>query len=175
MNNDFDAGCGCGDTCSRFVRHRMGIDLWLALLVISLVAHCAGCEEATITATGDRAFWQVLATFFQPTPEFRNHFGSYRSPLLFEDGALVKSAADWARRRKEILAQWHELMGQWPAILEKPKVDFLSESRRDNHTQHLVRIQIAPQQRGDGWLLVPEGNGPFPAVLVLFYEPEPSI
>jgi dienelactone hydrolase len=66
-------------------------------------------------------------------------------------------------------------MGPWPALFEKPKVEVLSSSRRDNFTQHKVRIEIAPHQISDGWLLVPEGEGRFPAVLVLYYEPETSI
>src|SRR5262249_6507554 len=86
----------------------------------------------------------------------------------------VQSAADWARRRKEILDNWHSLMGPWPTVLEKPRVEVLARSRRDNFTQYRVRLEIAPKQTGEGWLMVPEGRGPFPAVLVVFYEPETS-
>src|SRR5262249_17976059 len=60
-----------------------------------------------------------IAPFFQPPVEFADKFGSYRSPLLFADGKRVQSAADWARRRKEILDNWHSLMGPWPTVLEK--------------------------------------------------------
>lgn len=67
-----------------------------------------------------------------------------------------------------------ELMGPWPPVIEKPKVEILQKSRRENFTQHRVRLEIAPQQTGDGWLLVPDGKGPVPAVLVVFYEPETS-
>ena len=66
-------------------------------------------------------------------------------------------------------------MGPWPPYLGKPKVEFLSKSRRDNFIQHRVRVEIAPQQTGEGWLLVPEGKQSFPAVLVVYYEPETSI
>ena len=67
-----------------------------------------------------------------------------------------------------------ELMGPWPPLIEKPKVEILATSRRDNFTQHRVRVEIAPQQSGEGWLLIPDGQGPFPAALVVFYEPETS-
>ena len=119
--------------------------------------------------------WPLIAPFFQPPAAFSNQFGSYRSPLLFTDGSRVRLAEDWSRRRAEIRREWMELMGPWPPIIEKPKVEILQTSRRGNFTQHRVQLEIAPQQTGEGWLLVPEGKGPFPAVLVVFYEPETSV
>ena len=115
-----------------------------------------------------------LAPFFQPPTEFTNQFGAYRSPLLFADGSRARTPADWSRRRAEIRQQWMKLMGAWPPLIEKPRVEFLATSRRDNFTQHRVRVEIAPQQSGEGWLLIPDGQGPFPAALVVFYEPETS-
>jgi len=50
-------------------------------------------------------------------------------------------------------------------------LEFLSKSQRDHFTQHRVNLEIAPRQTGEGWLLVPDGQGPFPAVLVVYYEP----
>jgi len=116
----------------------------------------------------------LIAPFFQPPTEFTNRFGAYRSPLLFSDGSRVRTSVDWARRRAEIRQQWMALMGSWPPLIEKPKVEILAMSRQDNFTQHRVRLEIAPQQSGEGWLLIPDGKGPFPAVLVVFYEPETS-
>jgi dienelactone hydrolase len=46
---------------------------------------------------------------------------------------------------------------------------------RETFVRHRVRLEIAPGQTGEGWLLVPEGEGHFPAVLVLYYEPETSV
>ena len=122
-----------------------------------------------------RDVWKAIEPYFQPPAEFAGKLGSYRSPLLFADGASVKSAADWPRRRKEILDTWTDLMGPWPKVIEKPKVEVLAKSRRENFTQYRVRLEIAPEQTGDGWLLVPDGTGPFPAALVVFYEPETSV
>lgn len=119
--------------------------------------------------------WFLIASAFQPPPEFAGQLGSYRSPLVFQDGSTVKTAADWARRRSEILKAWHGLMGGWPPVIEKPRTEFLSQSRRETFTQHRIRIEIASGQTGEGWLLVPDGPGPFPAVLVVYYEPETSI
>ena len=38
-----------------------------------------------------------------------------------------------------------------------------------------MRVEIAPGRTTEGYLLVPDGRGPFPAVLVVFYEPETGI
>ena len=119
--------------------------------------------------------WDIIAPFFQPPSEFAGQFGAFRSPLLFNDGTPVKSAADWPRRRAEILRQWTELMGPWPPVLERPKVEVIAKTHRDNFAQRRVRVEIAPNQTGEGWLLVPDGAARFPAVLVVYYEPETSV
>jgi Protein of unknown function (DUF1593)/REJ domain/Esterase FrsA-like len=136
----------------------------LALLpLISPMARAAGNDA-----------WSLLAPHFQPPPEFAGKLGGFRSPLRFDDGAPVASAADWPRRRQEIQRAWHELMGPWPKVIEHPSVEVLSETRRENFRQRRVRLEIAPGQKSEGWLLIPDGSGPFPAVLVVFYEPETS-
>ncbi len=109
-----------------------------------------------------------------PPAEFEGKMGSYRSPLLFDDGTRVTKAEDWPRRRAEILRYWHGVMGEWPPLLEKPELETLREERRENFTQRRVRLEVAPGQRQEGWLLVPDGAGPFAAVLVVYYEPETS-
>jgi hypothetical protein len=136
---------------------------------------CSGATAQTTKQKSESRGFSDIAPFFQPPAAFSNQFGAYRSPLLFTDGSRVRSAEDWSRRRVEIRREWMELMGPWPPIIEKPTVEILETSRRENFTQHRVRLEIAPQQTGAGWLLVPDGKGPFPAVLVVFYEPETSV
>jgi dienelactone hydrolase len=113
---------------------------------------------------------------YEPPAEFAGELGDYRSPLKFADGSAVKSAADWPRRRKEILDKWHRRLGAWPPLVERPEVKRLETVDRDGFTQHHVRVQITPDgKQADGYLLVPDGKGPFPAVFVPFYEPQTSI
>ena len=100
--------------------------------------------------------------------------GDYRSPLLFKDGREVRTPADWQQRRAEILADWHGILGAWPPVIEKPALEVLESKPREDFTQQRVRVQIAPDQHAEGYLLLPEGKGPFPAVFVPFYEPETS-
>lgn len=130
---------------------------------------------ATLCGAESGPNWEVLAPYFQPPPEYATPAKSLRSPLLFNDGQRLASAADWPRRRAEILKQWHDLMGPWPRLIERPVVEVLTTTHRDNFTQHRVRLEIAPGQTGEGCLLVPDGEWPFPAALVVYYEPETSV
>jgi hypothetical protein len=114
-----------------------------------------------------------LSRFFQPPTEFDKP-SPHRSPLRFDDGREVKTAAEWPVRRAEILKTWHQLMGEWPPVLEHPKIEKLETKQRENFTQHRIRLQIAPEQTGEGYLLIPDGKSPFPAVFVPYYEPETS-
>ncbi len=118
----------------------------------------------------------ALTLFAQAPPEYANDYGSYRSPLKLASGKPVRNAEDWARRRQEILKTWHELMGPWPPLIEKPRAEYLRTIRRENFTQHRVRVEIAPEGRTvDGYLAVPDGQAPFPAVVVVYYDAETSI
>jgi hypothetical protein len=113
---------------------------------------------------------------FKPPAEFITDFGSYRSPLKFDDNTPVRTAADWTKRRGEILRYWHTAMGAWPPIIEKPKVEYLEKETRGSVTQHHVRIETAPgRTTDDAYLLIPDGKGPFPAVVVVFYEAKTGI
>jgi hypothetical protein len=117
------------------------------------------------------AVWKQIAPYFKPPAELANDFGNYRSPLKFNDGSPVKTAADWSKRRQEILKSWNDLMGNWPKVIEKPKIEYLPKEQRDNFTQHHIKLEVAPGKvTDDAYLLVPEGKGPFPAVVVVFYD-----
>ncbi|MCZ2341758.1 MAG: S9 family peptidase [Bacteroidales bacterium] len=62
-------------------------------------------------------------------------------------------------------------MGQWPPLLKTPKVELLSSDRVDDITRQRVRIEVAPGRlTNDAYLLTPAGKGPFPAVVVVYYE-----
>lgn len=124
-----------------------------------------------LAAGAEEPLPKSLAPYFTPPAEFAGKYGDYKSPLRFTDGAEVKTADDWKRRRQEILRTWHGLMGPWPEPIEKPKIETLDAQRRDNFTQHHIRIEVAPgKTTEDAYLLVPDGKGPFPAVVVVFYD-----
>lgn len=112
--------------------------------------------------------------YFNPPDEWKNKWGTFRSPLLFDNGAIVANAAQWPQRRQEILRYWHGVMGEWPPLLMEPPFTVLREERGDGFSRLRLSLSLAAGQWQEGWLLVPDGAGPFPAVLVVFYEPETS-
>lgn len=144
----------------------------LVLTVVSAV-----CFPASAADPGIReGLGQRLEKYYRPPAEYAGKCGTYRSPLKFADGTVVKSPQDWSRRREEILATWHKRLGPWPPLVERPAVKRLESVERDGYVEHHVHVQISPEGRlADGYLLVPKGSGPFPAVLVPFYEPLTSI
>jgi len=121
------------------------------------------------------ALLMLLLPFFSPPAEFKNDFGQYKSPLVFADGGKVTSKEDWARRRAEIIKIWTEYLGPWPPLIERPRLEFIERTNRENFVQNRVRVEVAKDQMLDGYLLVPNGAGKFPAVVVPYYEPESSI
>ncbi|MFB3892579.1 MAG: prolyl oligopeptidase family serine peptidase [Phycisphaerae bacterium] len=129
----------------------------------------------TPTAPAVKVAWADMEKFFAPPDEFKGKLGEYRSVMKFDDGSEVKSPNEWPRRREEILKYWHGVMGRWPAAVEKPKVKYLAKEHVENFTRHKVQVEVAPGKVvGDHYILVPDGKGPFPAVLVTWYGSEDS-
>ena len=111
-----------------------------------------------------------LEKFFRPPEEYKGKTGDYRPVLTFDDGAPVKTAEDWQRRREEIRKYWHGVMGAWPPLIEKPQIRRVSSERVENFTRHKVEVEVSPGKVvGPHYLLIPDGAGPFPAVLVTWY------
>ncbi len=129
-------------------------------------------KQETIVRT---AIWKEISPFFAPPPSFEGKFGDYRSPLKFYDGRQVKTPEDWKERREEILNHWNNLMGQWPPLIENQKLEIIETKRKEGFTQYRVRFNWLPEEKTEGYLLVPDGEGKKPAVITVFYEPETAI
>src|SRR5262245_25094148 len=80
---------------------------------------------------------------FSPPPELSTDFGTFRSPLRFDDGREVRTRDDWARRRQELMTYWHRELGPWPALLERPGFSIVRTEELAAYTQHRVRVEIA--------------------------------
>jgi Prolyl oligopeptidase family len=128
-----------------------------------------------IQAAEPDALPKELAPHFRTPEHFVGEQGDYASLLKFDDGGTVRTAADWKKRREEIRKTWHDLMGPWPPLLNKPTVEFGKKEAGEGYTIHTVKLEIAPERMTSGYLLIPDGKGPFPAVVVVFYEPETAI
>jgi dienelactone hydrolase len=116
--------------------------------------------------------WSKIAPFFKPPAELAGEFGQYKSPLVFSDRRPVKTPADWQQRREEIRKSWFDNIGHWPPLVEKPAMETPETAERDGLTQKKVRLPMAVGRTIGGYLLLPAGKGPFPAVLVVYYDAE---
>lgn len=119
--------------------------------------------------------WSHILPYFTPPTQWENEFGHYQSPLQFANGKMARTPEDWSCRRVEILNEWHSLMGQWPPINSRPKVETLQTERRGNLLQIRIRFKWMPNEFTTGYMLIPEGASKCPAVLTVYYEPETAI
>lgn len=118
---------------------------------------------------------QALEAYFTPPEKLANDFGTYRSPLRDAAGRAITTPAQWEQRREELRQEWHAMLGPWPELITEPAVEILETSPQDDHTRLTVRFRWTPQELTTGYLLLPPGEGPFPAVVTVFYEPETAI
>jgi len=116
-----------------------------------------------------------LAPYFQPPASATAQPDSRRSPLLRPDGSRITTAAEWDRERTAIRVRWFALLGPWPELLAAPRLEVIRTEVRENFEQRFIRLELAPGLTQDAILLVPRGAGPFPAVVVPFYDPETSV
>ena len=122
-----------------------------------------------------RTIWEKIVPCFSPPIEFKGKYGEYRSPLKFYDGRLVKTSEDWQERRSEILDRWNEMMGKWPQLIKNQEMEVLETTHRDGLTQFHIRFYWMPNEKTEGYLLIPEGEGKKPTVITVYYEPETAV
>ncbi len=147
-------------------RHpRVGLLIVSVVFVSTWPASAMGSDDPPVS----------IATFFSPPAGLRGNLGSYRSPLTFADGRITRTPGEWVERRREILASWHGMMGKWPPLIAPPEIEDLGSTHEGGFTRRKARFQVAPDRKSDGYFLVPDGPGPFPAMLIVFYEPETAI
>jgi dienelactone hydrolase len=113
--------------------------------------------------------------FCQIPAEFAQGGSGLRDVLRHPDGREVRTATQWATRRAEISAEWHEVMGAWPQLLSHPRLTVQGETLRQGIRQQKVVVELARGQSFHGYLLLPPKWGPRPAVFVPFYDPETSV
>ncbi len=154
--------------------------MWLSALLFPGLSACrktpvesAGASDPPTPAPVRTA--DEMASWFEPPAQFAGDFGTYRSPLIFDDGTPVKSAADWPRRKAEIRQRWEEITGVWPDLIDAPNVEVLETKSREGFTQKRIRLEISPHQKAEAYLLLPQKPGRLPAVFIPGVEPETSI
>lgn len=150
----------------------------LSLFIFTSVVNLRGQNrKSPDSVTSGKVVWEKIAPFFLPPDEYKGKYGTYRSPLKFYDGHLVKTQKDWIKRRKEILNQWNNMMGVWPPLLKNQEMEILDSIHRDGFIQYRVQFYWTPDKETIGYLLIPDdkSNIKKPAVITVFYEPETAI
>ncbi|MBT5927625.1 MAG: prolyl oligopeptidase family serine peptidase [Verrucomicrobia bacterium] len=140
-----------------------------------LAALVLGCGLIHCACLSQGALPELLVPYTAPPVSFEINPSTYRSPLNFEDGTPVETPEDWQRRHIEIKASWMQVMGTWPDLIEDNVLDLGESQDHGAFIQQRVSLNIGPDQRAAGWLMLPKGEGPFPSALVVFYDPETSI
>lgn len=148
--------------------------LILTVLLISAY-HLKAQKIQSPQSGGGNSKWHKISAYFSPPPRFKDQYGDFRSPLIFYKGGKVQTAEDWKKRRSEILEHWNTMMGKWPHLLEDQQLTFIDSVQKEGFTQYKVGFNWLPNERTEGYLLVPEVGGIKPAVITVFYEPETAI
>jgi hypothetical protein len=121
--------------------------------------------------------WREIAPHFEPPRQYQNNFGTYRSPLKFYSGRTARTKSEWEERRREIRQRWNQMLGEWPSLITDQTLQVLDSVRKDGFTQYRVSFSWTPNERTEGYLLIPEGQSgkKKPAVITVYYEPETAI
>ena len=148
--------------------------IMLSLIIIMTIGgkHLAIAQEPDVESA---VIWKKIAPFFSLPAEFVNNYGVYRSPLNFYDGRSVMIPEDWQKRQEEILNRWKEMMGVWPPLIEDQEVEIFETTHRENFTQYRIRFYWTPNEKTEGYLLIPDVEGKKPAVVTVYYEPETAV
>jgi hypothetical protein len=125
---------------------RWSVGLALACCCILGVTHrAAEPGDRLSTPAGSRPLPDppaALRPALAPPAEFAGDLGAFRPVLRFEDGRLVRTAAEWGERRSEIRGYWHRVMGPWPPLIARPKLEVLASESRESFLQKRVRLEL---------------------------------
>ncbi len=109
----------------------------------------------------------IGVAFGQPVPPYSEH----RDMLYVREpsGAVtaVRTAAEWERRRRHIVAHVESVMGRLPRERGPLELRTLDERKREGFVQRTIRYQALAGDEIPAYLLLPDEPGKRPAVLAL--------
>ncbi len=110
----------------------------------------------------------LLAAAQVVIPQLRDLLAAWE-PAARDGGRLVRIATreQWDARRRDIARRTLDIMGDPPAANPALEARIESKTRLNGYTRLKVSYMSADGERIPAWLLLPEGPGPFPAVIAL--------
>lgn len=153
---------------------RDAVDVLVAAVCVLVSIEWAVAQDSADGSDRD-SLWKRLKPHFTVPEQFEGRTGKYESPLRDRLGKRITTADQWRKRRSELRNEWHDLLGHWPSLITEPEVETLETVNREGITQRKVRFEWSPGEMTTGYLLLPEGEGPFGAVVTVYYEPETAI
>ncbi len=149
----------------------VGLCLFSAILpgaeTESPAAHLAWMQTA-LPEVPEWTRWQQATRTLPPDLAALPRTNALPDPLRFLDGRPVRSAADWAERRTEILALLQRYVtGSFPAKPPLLRAVVLDETRGTGHLSRNVRLEFGPEGRATlrVRVVIPDGAGPRPALI----------
>jgi hypothetical protein len=67
------------------------------------------------------------------------------------------------------------MMGVWPPLIKNQEMEILETKRREDFTQCRIRFYWTPDEKAEGYLLIPDGNGEKPAVITVYCGPGTAV
>lgn len=151
---------------------KISLKTWIILLLCHLFIGQAAGQSFYRYYTGKVKAWSTISPYYSPPEEYAEKYGDYRSPFLFYNGDSVKTKQDWQKRREEIRGRWMEMMGEWPPLMDRQEFEIIGKEEIETSTRYKVRFNWTPNEKTEGYLLIPNKKGKKPAVISVFYEPE---
>jgi dienelactone hydrolase len=99
----------------------------------------------------------ATAALAAPVPSYPSHHDLLYYLTERTERRAIRSPADFAIRRRHILASMQEVMGPMPARMRtKPRVETGAETDESVYTRRHIRFQSEPGDSVPAWLLIPK-------------------
>lgn len=163
---------------------------WISTVLV-LTSGCADWEGAANSSPSPREgtrsssallmpsqhpSWPVIEPFLTVPQAYAGDFGNYASLLVGADGGTLSTPAQWAAHRQWLRDYWLATIGTWPPEIVHPTLTILDTVvTPQGVTRHRVEVEPVTGVVVTGYLLIPPGPGPFPAVVDLWYFPIESV
>lgn len=124
--------------------------------------------RAELPAVPSWSEWQQSTGALPPAFDDLPRSNALPDPLRFLDGRPVRSPADWAARRAELLdLMQRHVTGSFPAKPALLRAVVLDETRSEGVLTRNVRLAFGPDGRGTMRVrvVIPDGTGPRPALI----------